>query len=155
VRAWAPQIDAALRESAGQRNPSEWYKKEECWKEMQAVLPQLSDPLPSELSYLRTDHVDAIAPVGTHSVADYERIARCMKVNATTWLEAAERGQQAGIIHWRVAGICRTMASYAAGGWERKPSIKQAKHGLDAVLAVERAGLVHTGLEQMTAGEPG
>jgi AIPR protein len=155
VRVWAPQIDAALRESAGQRNPSEWYKKEECWKEMQAVLPPFSDPLPPELSFSGSGHVDAIAPVGTHSVADYDRIARCMKVDATTWLEAAERGQQAGIIHWRVAGICRTMASYAAGGWGRKPSVKQAKHGLDAVLAVERAGLVHTGLEQTPAGEPG
>jgi len=154
VRDWAPLIDVALRKSAGQRNPSEWYKKEECWKEMQAVLPPFSDPLPPELSYSGGDHVDAIALVGTHSVADYEQIARCMKVEATIWLEAAERGQQAGIIHWTVAGICRTMASYAAGGWVRKPSIKQAKHGLNAILAVERAGLVHTGLEQTLADEP-
>jgi hypothetical protein len=82
VEAWAPLIDAALRETAGQRNPSEWFKKEECWKELQNRLPALSDPLPPELSYGgQTGH--AMAPAAaTHSVADYERIERCMHIAA-------------------------------------------------------------------------
>jgi hypothetical protein len=142
VESWAPQIDAAMRASAGQRNPSEWYKKEECWKEIQGSLPALSDPLPPELSYSAIDTAGTIAPVGTHSVVDYERIARCMNVSSAAWLEVAERGQKAGIIHWKVAGICRTLASYAAGGWEKKPSARQAKPALEALLAAESAGLV-------------
>ncbi len=142
VRAWAPLIDAALRKSAGQRNPSEWYKKEECWKEMQAVLPPFSDPLPPELSYSGSGQVDAIAPVGTHSVADYERIARCMNVKSATWMEVAELGVKAGLFHWKIAGICRTLAGYAAGGWDRKPSAKQAKHALEALRAAEEASIV-------------
>lgn len=144
VEAWAPQIDAALRETAGQRNPSEWFKKEECWRELQNRLPVLSDPLPPELSY-GGQALDAMAPAAaTHSVADYERIERCMHIGSATWLEVAELGQKAGLIHWKVAGICRTIASYAAGGWERKPSARQAKPALDAFLAVKRAGLIHT-----------
>ena len=140
---WAPQLDRLMRSSAGQRNPSEWFKKADCWKEIQTQLPSFSDPLPPELSYSGSDDSGSVIPdPGTHSVVDYERIARSMQISSAVWMEVAERGQKTGTIHWKVAGICRTLAGYAAGGWERKPSAKQAKHALDAYLAVERAGLV-------------
>ncbi len=141
---WATEIDASLRKSAGQRNPSEWFKKEDCWKEMQVAIPALSDPLPPELSYANRADSPArnMIPVGSHSVADYERIAKCMEIESGVWLEVAEKGSQRGIVHWKVAGICRTMATYAAGGWQRKPSIKQAKPALKAVLAASREGLI-------------
>ena len=87
---------------------------------------------------------------GSHSVADYDRIARCMAISSAVWLEVAERGQKTGILHWTVAGICRTLAGYAAGGWERKPSPKQAKPALEAVLAAERAGLIDSGTSAQT-----
>jgi hypothetical protein len=148
IAEWAPKLDGVLRESAGQRNPSEWFKKADCWKEIQQQLPALSDPLPPELSYAKADSdISMMSAAGaTHSVADYERIARCMNISSATWLEIAERGQKTSSIHWKVAGICRTIAGYAAGGWERKPSAKQAKHALEAALAVERAGHVNAGL---------
>ena len=145
VRSWAPLIDRAMRESAGQRNPSEWYKKEECWTGLQDHLPGLTDPLPPELSYNETGSADAFVPSSGVSALDYDRIARCMAVSGTTWLEVAERGQRAGLVHWKVASICRTLAGYAAGGWERKPSAKQAKPALEALQNVERAGLLSTG----------
>jgi hypothetical protein len=50
VRRWARPIDQALRASAGQRNPSEWYKKEDCWTAIREVLPPLAEPMPPELS---------------------------------------------------------------------------------------------------------
>jgi len=149
IEVWAPKIDAAMRQSAGQRNPSEWYKKEGCWKEIQEQLPLLTEPLPPELSYSGADDTSAIVRAGSVSVVDYDRIARCMAVPSAIWLEVAERGKKAGIIHWKVAGICTTLASYAAGGWERKPSAKQAKPALEALLAVERVGLVKSGLDQV------
>jgi hypothetical protein len=144
IRAWAPAMDAAMRASAGQLNPSEWYKKEACWAGLQEALPPLTDPLPPELTYSDAAGGGAgvAAPGARVSAADYERIARCMEVSGATWLEVAERGQQSGVIHWKVAGICRSVASYAAGGWQKKPSAKQAKPALDAYLAVERAGLL-------------
>jgi hypothetical protein len=144
VEAWAPQIDSLLRQSAGQRNPSEWFKKEECWQDIVSRLPALSDPLPPELAYAEAADGDnvAAAPVRVHSVADYERIEQCMQVSAATWLQVAELGQKAGAVHWKVAGICRTLASYAAGGWDKKPSARQAKPALEALLACQRAGVV-------------
>jgi hypothetical protein len=143
VRAWAPQIDSALRASAGQRNPSEWYKKEDCWTALRGALPLLGEPLPPELSFHDDSNPDAIAPRSNGvSVEDYDRIARCMEITGAAWLEVAERGQRAGVIHWKVAGICRTLAGYAAGGWERKPSAKQAKPALEALKAAEEANLL-------------
>lgn len=147
---WAPKLDTIMRDSAGQRNPSEWFKKAECWRDIQRQLPALADPLPPELSYStagsESDGATAMMPMGTHSAIDYGRIERCMQISSALWMEVAERGQQTATIHWRVAGICRTLAGYAAGGWQRKPSAKQAKPALEAVLAVERAGLVNVGV---------
>jgi hypothetical protein len=151
IETWAPLIDVAMRSSAGQKNPSEWYKKEECWHEIQLQLPPLFDPLPTELSYAEVGDEDGslAAPVGsTHTVADYERISQCMKLNSAIWLEVAEKGQKAGLVSNRAAAICRKLAIYAAGGWERKPSSKQAKSALDAALAVDRADIVATGLTE-------
>ena len=143
VEVWAPQIDACLRRSAGQRNPSEWFKKEDCWKDIQDHLPALTDPLPPELSYSAAGQdADPAATAGVLSVADYEKIERCMKVKSSTWMEVAERGSKAGLFHWKVAGICRTLAGYAAGGWDRKPSARQAKPALEALRAAEEAGIV-------------
>lgn len=149
IAEWAIRLDSAMRSSAGQRNPSEWFKKADCWKDIQDKLPELSDPLPPELSYSVGESADGIKPMilsNTHSAADYERISRCMEIPAAVWLEVAERGQQTNTIHWRVAGICRTMAAYAAGGWQRKPTARQAKPALEAVIAAERAELVNAGL---------
>ena len=151
VEQWAPVVDDAMRRSAGQRNPSEWYKKEDCWRDIQQQLPPLTDPLPSELSYSTDSSAETIIPVGTRSAADYDRIDQCMKIDGATWLEVAEKGQQAGIIHWKVAGICRTLASYAAGGWQRRPSAKQAKPAFEALRAAQDAGLVRHQAQQAEA----
>ena len=90
------------------------------------TLPPFSDPLPPELSF----HDDSLADgtttrsAGSVSVEDYDRIARCMEISGATWLQVAERGQRAGVIHWKVAGICRTLAGYrrVAGSVNHLPS---------------------------------
>lgn len=142
---WAQKLDAIMRKSAGQRNPSEWFKKAECWKEIQRALPAFGDPLPPELSFAKTDgKVDNGLPMlpvaGAHSLADYEGVERCMQISSATWMEVAERGQNTKTIHWTVAGICRTLAGYAADGWDQTPSANQAKPALEALLAVEPSG---------------
>lgn len=143
VRAWAPLIDHAMRESAGKRNPSEWYKKEDCWTGLRDHLPRFAEPLPPELSYIEAGPAsDTQGPSPGVSLVDYDRIAQCMTVSGATWLEVAELGQRAKLFHWKVAGICRTLAAYAAGGWERKPSAKQAKPALEALQSVVRAGIL-------------
>lgn len=142
---WAINLNEVMRRSAGQKNPSEWFKKTDCWKDIREQLPVLGDPLPPELSFTNLNNL-RISTTEAHSAIDYERITRCMQITSSIWLEVAERGQKTGTIHWTVAGICRTLASYAAGGWEKKPSVKQAKPALEAFLAAEKGGLISTNM---------
>ena len=152
VGTWATELNGLLRSSAGQRNPSEWFKKEECWTELRGKLPVFRDPLPPELSSSTNLPIGRLSASADLSVEDYDRIARCMGTGAAAWLDVAERGQQAGLIHWKVAGICRTLASYAAGGWAKKPSAKQARPAIEALLAVQSSGLLDAITEN--AAEP-
>jgi hypothetical protein len=141
IRNWAPEVDVLLRTTAGQRNPGEWFKKEDCWTAMRNSLPELADPLPPELANAAAS-VDGDARPLTLSVEDFERIRQCTEVDSSAWLEAAEIGQRTKVLHWKLAGICRTMAGYAAGGWEKKPSVKQARFALEALSTVRQASVL-------------
>ncbi|AGA08330.1 AIPR protein (plasmid) [Sinorhizobium meliloti GR4] len=143
ISAWAPLIDQALRASVGSRNPTEWFKKEDCWAEVRNHLPTLSDPLPAELNGASLNTAGAVTDRHgpTLQVADYDRIEECMRIPSAVWVAAAEAGQRSGVLHFKLASICMTLANYAAGGWSRRPSIKQAKHGLESVAKVRAAGL--------------
>ncbi|RVE96402.1 AIPR protein [Sinorhizobium meliloti] len=147
LRSWAPHVDNVLRSTAGQRNPGEWFKREECWEAFKRNLPPLSDPMPPELAQASAEpQVGNVADSGRNgqvlSADDFGRIRRCMEVDSGTWLQAAELGQRTRVVHWKTAGILRTLASYAAGGWEKKPSVKQARFALEALQTVRDAELL-------------
>jgi hypothetical protein len=61
-------------------------------------------------------------------------------VEAETWFRIAQWGNKSKKLHWRVAGIAKTMGEYAIGGWERSPSAKQAKWAMEAYRTAEREG---------------
>ena len=150
IRAWAPGVDDVLRSTAGQRNPGEWFKREECWVTVRDQLPPLLDPLPAELANAGAPPASGDGGVSatrgqTLSVEDFERIRMCMEIDSATWLKAAEVGQRTKVIHWKTAGILRTLAGYAAGGWEKQPSVKQAKPALAALQEVRRSGVLDQG----------
>lgn len=143
INTWAPKIDEALRGSVGSRNPTEWFKKEDCWADVRNRLPALADPLPPELTGVASDigPVAADQPASGLNVADYAQIEECMRIPSSVWVATAEAGQRSGVLHFKLAGICMTLANYAAGGWSRRPSVKQAKHGVESVAKVRAAGL--------------
>ena len=141
---WSPSIDAALRASVGSRNPTEWFKKEDCWVDLRARFPSLGDPLPPELTRTTTGPLLSVSDNDSRTLgaADYDRIDECMRVPATVWVAVAEAGQRAGLLHFKLAGICMTLANYASGGWVRRPSVKQARHGLESLAKVRDAELL-------------
>ena len=63
-------------------------------------------------------------------------------VASSVWVATAEAGQRSGVLQFKLAGICITLANYAVGGWSRSPSVKQAKHGLESVAKVRAASLL-------------
>lgn len=95
----------------------------------------------------------AIAPSGTGSRAetperlapeDYRNIEVCKKVDGATWLRVHAWGKKSGsLLKWQY-GIAHTLAGYAAGGWEKGPSPKQAKHGVVILKAAADAGVLAT-----------
>ncbi|OYW62063.1 MAG: hypothetical protein B7Z30_00520 [Rhizobiales bacterium 12-68-15] len=76
-----------------------------------------------------------------------------MEIDANHWLRAAEIGQNRRLLHRTSVGICRTLAGYAAGSWERRPSPKQARYGLEALVTIEGSGALDVEAEP-EAGRP-
>ena len=67
------------------------------------------------------------------SPGDLELVRRVMQLTAEQILKVGEKGRQSGLLHWKVAAICQTVASYAAGSWQRRPSVKQSRIVIDAM----------------------
>jgi hypothetical protein len=74
-------------------------------------------------------------PGSSHVTANH--IARCLEVDAETWFKIQLWGSETGrLAEWQ-CGIANTLAGYAAGGWRRKPSEKQAKRGVEILELAE------------------
>jgi hypothetical protein len=123
---------------------SEWAKKEKCWEAVREASLALPDRLPPELSRLPTktelarEGGAAYAPDVTP--ADLANIEACKKVSGEEWLRIHAWGNKTGKLQkWQI-GIAHTLAGYAASGWEKGPSPKQAKHGI-AILRLAREDL--------------
>ncbi len=139
---WARVADDVLRSTAEPRMPTEWAKKEACWEAFKTVLPALPELLPPEL----VQQGGTVAPAGHIGSAgsaltndDLMLISRARKIAATEWLEIANWGKRDRRTY-RLAGIASTLAEYAADGWSRSPSVKQAKWGLELARMHEEAG---------------
>ncbi|MCB1503607.1 MAG: AIPR family protein [Anaerolineales bacterium] len=130
---WAHSADAVLRSTAGARMPTEWAKKPDCWEALREAVPALPHNLPPELmsqgaAMGTTSSVRGTAPPLT--AEDLMQIARVREIDATKWLQIANWGKR-NRQTYRLAGIAATLAQYAADGWTRNASIKQAKWALE------------------------
>ena len=103
-------------------------------------MPDLPDPLPPELAAQSGSGRTAAgrAVVAGLTTTDLGLIGEARGIDARTWLEIAAWGQKSKAINYTLVGISRTMAELAVGGWERNPSAKQAKWGMEAYEAFLR-----------------
>lgn len=131
---WLPKVGEELLRSAGSRNPGEWFKSEQCWQELRAVSADWA--LTKQLS-------EGLRSVGQEytGVSDdvQSNVARCLQVSAEKWFKIQLWGSEAAELQsWQI-GIANTLGGYAAQNWTRKPSEKQAKHGVIILELYERA----------------
>lgn len=134
---WLPKVGEELVRSAGTRNPGEWFKSEQCWQELRAVSSGwvTSKQLSKDLRSVGEEYSTASDDVQSN-------VARCLQVDAETWFKVQLWGRESGqLLAWQI-GIANTLSGYAAQGWNRKPSEKQAKHAVVILELFERA---HTG----------
>jgi hypothetical protein len=63
-----------------------------------------------------------------------------MQVSGEEWLHICGWGAKSGELKaWQV-GIASTLAGYAAAGWSKVPSKKQAAHGLEMLSIADESG---------------
>jgi len=139
---WARSANQVLRSTADSRMPTEWAKKEACWEAFKIALPGLPEPLPPELAQqggtvAPTPNVGSAGPALTGD--DLMLISKAREIVATKWLQIASWGKRDRRTY-KLAGIASTLAEYAADGWSRSPSVKQAKWGLELARMHEEAG---------------
>lgn len=133
---WLGQIAVLLKSSAGDRNPGEWFKQESCWKQIKESTAdwKLTPAVSAQLT--TASGVTSALPDDVHNA-----IAQCTQVDAGTWFEIQMWGRKSGELAVWQSGIANTLSGYAAGGWAKKPSVKQATHGIK-ILELYRSAQV-------------
>lgn len=140
LRSWAVPVRDALVAGAHsrQRNPTEWFKKEECWTEIEALQVPMPTPLPDEFGS-GSRSVDLMPAEGGASLAtDLAGAQRVKAVDARRWTSIAEWGSRTGKLHWRQSGIATTLSGMAAQQWRKDPSPKQVEAALNILNLVEQ-----------------
>jgi hypothetical protein len=130
VNEWLPKIATELTTSVGTRNPTEWFKSEQCWAHLRQAT---SDWVVPEKIRTALKTVGGDATPGDHTIQN--NIARCLEVNAQTWFKIQMWGSETGKLEPWQCGIANTLSGYAAAGWRKKPSEKQAKYGVEMLTA--------------------
>ena len=139
---WMPVVWDRIVESAGSRNVTEWAKKEECWAEIQlldlAIPPELEeelkvgDPLPTVGSKARNGKASQLSTI------DRQNINKVRQHDADFWWDLGKWGHQTGLLNDFQVSIVHSIASYAAGYWDKIPSAKQSKHCVAALDIAKR-----------------
>lgn len=137
LKDWSHTVFDEIRESAGERNVTEWAKKEACWEHVVSLELELPDGLPEMREGQFTDADDGGAP-DSHgpSPEDLYIIAEVMDLQPAAWRLVAEWGSGSGRLTSAQVKLCYVIAQKAEEGWESLPTIGQAKKG---VLALRTA----------------
>lgn len=149
AKAWAPVVFVNLPKLAERegRHLGESFKSQACWDYIRSLHFEVPPALERELTTSALND----RPTGTWGnsgrapalrPADHNNVARCMELSETQWLAIAKWGQEAGQLASWQRGIARTLAAYAAEGWSKPPSQKQAKHGADIIEIARSAGIL-------------
>lgn len=142
LRKWViPVRDALLAgASSRQRNPTEWFKKEDCWNEIDGLELEFSDPLPPEFKGVANRAVNLLPDLdGTAMAGDLVAAQRVKRVDAQQWIGIAEWGTRTGKLHWRQTGIATTLSGMAAQQWRKDPSPKQVSAAVTILNVVEES----------------
>lgn len=145
LTAWSHAVDDAIRKTAGSRNVTEWCKKPQCWEDVSRLIPPMIEPLPPELHRMAFASSGDMAAVEAPE-AEQDRIKsdieRCLAVDAAGWARIHHWGLATKRLTYVERGVAHTLGEYAAAGWLRLPSPKQARHGARAIELATEAGIL-------------
>ncbi len=136
LRDWTHAVADCIQRSADGRNVTEWCKKEDCWNSVKLLDLHFAAERPVELPF-----DDGGADSSASLDPDAQSAAsECMKLTGEQWFALQTWGRRTGELSEWQAGIAHTLSSYAAAGWQRTPSLKQARHAVRILEAARSAG---------------
>lgn len=130
------------------RHIEESFKSQPCWDYIRSLEWPLTAALERELepavgqvgaggNDIRTGIGEQLTP------EDHNNIARCKEQTAKQWHDIQAWGIASGQLEELERGIALTLAGYAAEGWSRSPSKKQAKRGAAMIEKARSAGILN------------
>ena len=150
ARLWAPVIFKALLDYAQKQTVhiDNVLKSKAAWEHMLSLDLRVTRDVERELrqsSPTTTGVLGAVAALGRGeelSAGDHNNVARCLEFDAARWLAAVNWARQSGDFPDLTINVAATLAGYAAQGWTKTPSAKQAKHGAAIIEAARAAGVL-------------
>lgn len=141
-------VDATIRSSAGSKNVTEWCKNIGCWEALRNVPYAPPPTLPPEFRQpdqmsAQADSMREFGIASAHSGwEDADAIEECQRYDASTWAKLSYWGISANTLDYYERGVAHTLSEYAASGWAKKPSPKQARIGLRVLSKARDADLL-------------
>lgn len=144
IQGWCTYIYDKIVSSAKDQNITEWCKKEGCWEVIKEVNLDIPERMEFELEQEQLLTIPEESSGRRPEVLtseDYENIAKVMAVDSVTWLKIHGWGKNTGKLEWWQFGIALTLSGLASGNWDKTPSAKQARHGVD-ILKIAPANII-------------
>ncbi len=138
---WAPRIHAALVESAGKRNVTEWCKKDGCWEAIRALDLPVPSPEPPEFGDEPDADEDESEDGAGNAPAD-DPVVVCMSLDGVAWAHVMAWAATTNQVEELDRKVAHTLSGYALSGWQKEPSIKQAVRGVRVIKAARKAGVL-------------
>lgn len=133
LQAWTHTVAEAIRDSAGERNVTEWCKKPECWRDVKLASAAIPDVMPPELHKVVVEGGRWGEPGTESRVAvdpdDLDAIAKCRSTDASDWIRVLEWANESGRLDGRQRELVSQLGANAASGWQKDLSPKRAQEG--------------------------
>ncbi|MGH2509610.1 MAG: AIPR family protein, partial [Ktedonobacteraceae bacterium] len=145
---WAPTIFKEFVSYADKQavHPDNTLKSQATWEHLLSLDLKIPESVEGELTSAAVPGVPGAIKSHHQGVKltaqELNNVNRCMEYNQTQWLAIISWGQGSGQMKTWQMGIATTLASYAAQGWAKLPSPKQAKHGVVMIDAARMAGVI-------------
>lgn len=141
MEAWVTPVHSQLVASAGQRNVTEWCKKEECWEQLKQIGLPLPTPPPVEFGAAeRQKTIASTATVGDNGDADL--IDECCNLDGPAWARVMAWAAGSTNVTEFDRRVAHTVMGYALEGWRNRPSEKQAMYAARVLAAARHAGVL-------------
>ena len=126
-------VQQLLVNTPGGANVSEWSKKEKCWEKVKDYAYEISNALEEELvSVSKSGNIGAVPISSINSLTedDEKLIEEAASISSETWFALSKWAKETGNFMPWVRGLLFSVGGIVSRG--KKPSIKQARHAVNA-----------------------